>query len=154
MKLKQLAYLLLALPFLWSCNTEDDINEIFISGTWNVVNYFGKANWEKRNGDPVYKMYEKEGEQALRVISTFTLTFSEDGTFAGTMQNASFNGRWTADGKDRSIRLSFNGTPNTSTYFNREFIGYLKDAAFYQGDSNVLMLAPQEKKSYIQLRHR
>ena len=46
MKLRQLAYLLLVLPFLWSCNTEDDINEIFISGTWNVVNYFGKANWE------------------------------------------------------------------------------------------------------------
>ena len=31
---------------------------------------------------------------------------------------------------------------------------YLKEAAFYQGDSNVLLLAPEEKKSYIQLRHK
>jgi len=99
-------------------------------------------------------MYEKEGEQALRVISTFTVTFSENGTFAGTMQNANFGGKWKADGKDRTIRLTFNGTPNTSTYYNKEFIGYLKEAAFYQGDSNVLLLAPEEKKSYIQLRHK
>ena len=152
--MKQVLYLLLVLPFLWSCNNEDNVDEIFISGTWNVVNYFGKANWEKKNGDPVYKMYEKEGEQALSVISKFTLTFSENGTFGGTMQNASFGGKWKADGKERTIRLTFNGSPNTSTYFNREFIKYLKEAAFYQGDSNVLLLGSQEKKSYIQLRHK
>ncbi len=154
MKLKHILYLLLVMPMLWSCNEEDDIDEIFISGTWNVVNYFGKANWEKRNGDPVYKMYEKEGEQALRIISTFSITFSENGTFTGTMQNANFSGNWQANGKDRTVRLTFNGTPNTSTRFNKEFIGYLKDAVFYQGDSNVLLLAPEEKKTYIQLRHK
>ena len=141
-------------PLLCNCNNEDDIDEIFVSGTWNVVNYFGKANWEKQNGEPVYKLNVQEDEQALKVISTFSLTFSENGTFTGTMQNSSFNGKWQANGKDRTIRLSFNGTPNTSTKFNKEFIGYLKDAAFYQGDSNVLMLAPQEKKTYIQLRHK
>ena len=45
--MKHILYLLLVLPLLMlgSCNTEDDVDEIFISGTWNVVNYFGKANW-------------------------------------------------------------------------------------------------------------
>lgn len=154
MKVKQIFYLLFVLPLLWSCNNEDDIDEIFISGTWNVVNYFGKANWEKRNGEPIYKMDEKEGVQALSVISTFTLIFSENGTFTGTMQSANFDGKWQANGKERTIRLTFNGTPSTSTKFNKEFISYLKEAAFYQGDSNVLLLAPQEKKTYVQLRHK
>ena len=154
--MKHILYLLLVLPLLMlgSCNTEDDIDEIFISGTWNVVNYFGKANWEKRNGEPFYKMYEKEGEQALKIISTFSITFSKDGTFAGTMQNATFDGKWQANGKDRTIRLTLNGSPNTSSRYNKQFIEYLKDAAFYQGDSNVLLLAPEEKKTYIQLRHK
>ena len=64
--MKHILYLLLVLPLLMlgSCNTEDDVDEIFISGTWNVVNYFGKANWEKRNGEPFYKMgLHKPGRQ-------------------------------------------------------------------------------------------
>ena len=42
------------LPFLWSCNNEDDVEEIFASGTWHVVDFYGKANWDKRNGEPKY----------------------------------------------------------------------------------------------------
>lgn len=154
MKLKHILYLFLALPLMYSCNDEDDINEIFVSGTWNVVNYFGKANWDKENGEPVYKG-DKEGIEALKIISNFSITFSEDGTFIGTMQNNStFNGTWQANGKDRRIDLLIQGSPNTSSQFNREFINYLKEAYYYKGDSNVLLLAPKEKKTYIQLRHK
>lgn len=34
MKLKSILYILMLLPFLWSCNNEDDVEEIFASGTW------------------------------------------------------------------------------------------------------------------------
>lgn len=153
MKLKKMLYLLCALLFLGSCNNEDDIQEIFVSGTWNVVNYFTKADWEKRNGEPVYKQDNQEGWESLKVISTFTLTFSDDGTFKGTMQNLNFEGSWNADAKKRSIHLMINGSPNTSNRFNKEFIETLKEVAFYQGDSNVLMLGPSDKRSYIQFRH-
>ena len=37
---------------------------------------------------------------------------------------------------------------------NKEFIETLKEVAFYQGDSNVLMLGPTNKRSYIQFRHK
>ena len=52
MKLKSILYILMLLPFLWSCNNEDDVEEIFASGTWHVVDFYGKANWDKRKGEP------------------------------------------------------------------------------------------------------
>lgn len=153
MKLKNILYIMCAIPFFWSCNDEDNIQEIFVSGTWNVVNYFTKADWDKRNGEPVYKQDNQEGWESLKVISTFTLTFNDDGTVKGTMQNANFEGTWDADAKKRSIHFNIKGNPNTSNRFNKEFIEALKEAAYYQGDSNVLMLGPAEKRSYIQFRH-
>ena len=54
MKLKSILYILMLLPFLWSCNNEDDVEEIFASGTWHVVDFYGKANRDKRNGEPKY----------------------------------------------------------------------------------------------------
>lgn len=153
MRLKKLLYIICFLPFLCGCNNEDDINEIFVSGTWNVVNYFTKADWNRRNGEPVYRQDTSDGIESLRVISSFTLVFNEDGTFKGTMQNATFEGTWSAEGKDRTILLTVKGNPNTSSRFNKEFIETLKEAAFYQGDSKVLILGPSDKRSYIQFRH-
>ena len=43
MKLKSILYILMLLPFLWSCNNEDDVEEIFASGTWHVVDFYGKS---------------------------------------------------------------------------------------------------------------
>lgn len=73
MKLKSILYILMLLPFLWSCNNEDDVEEIFASGTWHVVDFYGKANWDKRNGEPKYnamahnpdKTIATEGRKAL-----------------------------------------------------------------------------------------
>ena len=153
MKLKHILYILCAIPFLWGCTDEDDINEIFASGPWYVVNYFTKADWNKRNGEPVYKLDTSEGQETLKVVQRFTLTFSDDGTFQGTMQSATFEGNWSADGKDRSIHLTGKGAPNISSRLNKELIETLKNVVYYQGDSNVLMLGPSDKRSYIQFRH-
>ena len=152
MNLKNIFCLLFTLPLFWGC-TEDDIDEIFISGTWNVVNYFTKADWDKRNGEPVYKQDNKDDVESLKVISTFTLIFHENGTLEGTMQNARFDGTWDADGKERTVHLSIQGNPDTASRFNKQFIDALKEATYYQGDSNVLMLGPSDKRSYIQFRH-
>lgn len=153
MRLRNILYILCTLPFFWGCNNEDNIDEIFVSGPWYVVNYFTKADWNKRNGEPVYKLDTSEGQEALKVVQLFTLTFSDDGTFKGTMQNANFEGTWNADGKNRSVHFTIKGNPNTSLRLNKELIETLKNAAFYQGDSNVLMLGPSDKRSYIQFRH-
>ena len=152
-RIKNLLSILMLLPFLWSCNDEDDINEIFVSGTWNVVNYFTKADWDKRNGEPLYKLNTVEGQNALKNISQFTLTFSDDGTFKATMNNSTFEGTWQADGKDRTVHFNIKGSPNTSSKHNKEFVETLKEATFYQGDSQVLLIAPSDKESYIQFKH-
>ncbi|WP_455673594.1 DUF4847 family protein [Phocaeicola sp.] len=150
MKLKHILYILLVLPFLWSCNDEDNVDDIFASGTWHLVNYYTKANWDKRNGDPKYK----PTDQGSSIIQKFTLNFNSNGTFTGSMQNVSnFEGTWQADGKDRTVFLKINGNPNTSSAYNKEFIEALKNVAFYQGDSNFLMLGPEDKRSYIQFTH-
>lgn len=152
MNFKNILCLLFTLSLFWGC-TEDDIDEIFISGTWNVVNYFTKADWDKRNGEPVYKQDNKDDVESLKVISTFTLIFHENGTLEGTMQNARFDGTWDADGKERTVHMSIQGNPDTASRFNKQFIDALKEATYYQGDSNVLMLGPSDKRSYIQFRH-
>lgn len=98
-----------ATPFLWSCNNEDDVEEIFASGTWHVVDFYGKANWDKRNGEPKYnamahnpdKTIATEGRKALDIIHGFNITFKADGTFTGSIQNGTIEGTWQADGKDR-----------------------------------------------------
>lgn len=154
MKLKSILYILMIVPFLWSCNDEDDVEEIFVSGTWHVVNYFGKANWDKRNGDPKYKPADTAGRNALQTIQTFTLLFNVDGSFVGKMQSGNFKGKWQADGKERTIRLRIEGSPGTSSSYDREYIETLQNVEFYQGDSNVLLLAPEDKKSFIQFSHK
>lgn len=154
MRIKNILSILCILPFLWGCNNEDDINEIFVSGTWNVVNYFTKADWNRRNGEPVYKQDTSEGIESLRVVSNFSLTFNDDGTYEGNMQNAVFSGTWSADGKNRTIHFTIKGNPSTSSRFNKEFIETLKEATYYQGDSKVLLLGPSDKRSYIQFKHK
>lgn len=160
MKLKFILYMLIALPFLGSCNNEDDVEEIFASGTWYVVDFFGKANWDKRNGEPKYnamahnpnKAIAAEGKKALGIIHSFNITFKADGTFTGNIQNGGIEGKWQADGKDRTVNINFTKTPS-STNYNNEFIEALNNAIFYQGDSNALLLAPEGKKTYIQFAH-
>ena len=141
MKLKSILYILMLLPFLWSCNNEDDVEEIFASGTWHVVDFYGKANWDAT-----------EGRKALDIIHGFNITFKADGTFTGSIQNGTIEGTWQADGKDRTVNINFTKTP-PSTSYNNEFIEALNNAIFYQGDSNVLLLAPEGKKTYIQFAH-
>ena len=161
MKLKSILYMLIAIPFLWSCNNEDDIEEIFVSGTWYVVDYYTKANWDKRSGEPKYnsmllsndKTVQAEGRKALETIHKFSLKFNNDGTFTGGMQNGSFEGTWQAEGKKRTLNLIIKGNPNTASY-NKEYIETLKNVVFYNGDNQYLMLGPEDKRSYIQFAHK
>lgn len=161
MRLKFILYMLMALPLLWSCENDDDIEEIFASGTWYVVDFYSKANWNKRNGEPKYntmahnkdKDIATEGRKALEVIQNFSITFKADGTFEGNIQNGSIGGKWEADGNERTVNIRFTQTPS-STNYNNEFINALNNAVFYQGDSNVLLLAPDDKRTYVQLSHK
>ena len=150
MKLKHVLDLVLALPLLWACNNEDDVNEIFASGTWNVGNFYNGGDWNKLN-DGARPKYTKEED--FKALNYLTVTFMEDGTIQGRMNNGSFTAHWKANGDDRTISITQLKTTATPSGKSKELIEALKNAAYYKGDSKVLKLAPQDKKSYVQFGH-
>ena len=150
MKLKHLLYLILALPLFWGCNNEDNVDEIFASSTWNVGNFYNGGDWNKLN-DGARPKYTKEED--FKALNYLTVTFMEDGTIQGRMNNGSFTANWKANGDDRTISITQLKTTATPSGKSKELIEALKNAAYYKGDSKVLKLAPQDKKSYVQFGH-
>lgn len=150
MKLKHVFYLLLMLPLICSCNNEDDIQEIFISGTWNVGNFYSGGDWNKVN-DGARPVYTKEED--FKALNILTVTFLEDGTLQGKMNNGTFTAKWAADGKDRTLTITQLKTSAVPSGKSKELVEALSQAAFYKGDSKYLKIAPKDKKSYVQLGH-
>jgi hypothetical protein len=151
MKLKNLLSILLLLPLICSCQ-EDNIEDIFVnSGTWNVGNFYVGGKWEKNN-DGAKAIYQKNED--IKALNQLTVIFHEDGVISGTLLNGgTFTAKWSANGKDRSILISDLNTSVTPTGKSKELIDALTNAAFYKGDSNYLKIAPENKKSYVQLGH-
>ena len=150
MKLKNLLYLLVICPFLISCNNEDDVEEIFQSGTWNVANFFERADWNEHNdkGRPVYTKKED-----IKHLNNIKVIFEENGNLKGKTPTGEFNGVWQANGKDRSISITQIKTSGVQTSFSNKVIEYLGNARFYKGDKNYLKIAPEDTKTYIQFGH-
>jgi hypothetical protein len=151
MKLKNLLSILLLLPLICSCQ-EDNIEDIFVnSGTWNVGNFYAGGKWEKNN-DGAKAIYQKNED--IKALNQLTVIFHEDGVISGTLLNGgTFTAKWSANGKDRSILISDLNTSVTPKGKSKELIDALTNAAFYKGDSNYLKIAPENKKSYVQLGH-
>jgi hypothetical protein len=150
MKLKHVLYLILTLPLLWGCNNEDNVDEIFVSGTWNVGNFYNGGDWDKLN-DGARPAYTKEDD--LKALNYLTVTFLEDGTLQGRMNNGTFTANWKANGEDRTISITQLKTTATPSGKSKQLVEALENAAYYKGDSKVLKLAPQNKKSYVQFGH-
>ena len=151
MKLKNLLSILLLLPLIYSCQ-EDNIEDIFVnSGTWNVGNFYVGGKWEKNN-DGAKAIYQKNED--IKALNQLTVIFHEDGVISGTLLNGgTFTAKWSTNGKDRSILISDLNTSVTPKGKSKELIDALTNAAFYKGDSNYLKIAPENKKSYVQLGH-
>lgn len=123
-----LSLLLLSFTFV-SCDSGDDLTEIFKSHTWKL-SYFREGN---RNTSPSSN-------------STYTLKFY-DTTFAFTTKNgATITGYWQADNKERTFRCSQvkvnNGSiAGDSTALKAE--KFFKEARYYEGDTNYLKIKIQ-----------
>ena len=137
--------------FLGSCNQEDDIYEIFASGTWRVNNYYTDCNWNNlayKPGNPVFTSVDD-----LKIINSFTVVFEDDGTMRGNIDGGTFTAKWNADAKDISFSITNISASISLSGKNAEFINRLKNVKYYQGDSNTIQLAPQDKTTYIQFNH-
>lgn len=140
--------------FLYGCNQEDDIYEIFDSGVWQLVNYYTGGDWESNNDRYARPAYTEA--QDLESLSKITITFKNDGTFTGTLEGGTFEGKWQADPSDRSFAVI--GEIKASIQLsgkNAEFIKKLKLASYYKGDSKrLLQLAPDARTTYMQFTHK
>lgn len=133
------------------CNQEDDVFEIFDSGTWRVNNYYSKCNWNNLANKPGVPAYTNA--QELEIINSYTILFDDDGTFTGKIDGGTFKGKWSANADDRSFCMTDISADISLSGKNKEFIDKLKYVRYYQGDSRTMQLAPEDRTSYIQFRH-
>lgn len=138
---------------LCGCNQEDDIYEIFDSGEWTLVNYFSQCDWNNLNNKAGIARYKDPKD--LEVINSFKIIFKSDGTLQGKVEIGTFTGKWEGNPKNRefNIREIKTNNINSNNQKSQEFINTLKNVSFYQGASDLMQLAPQNKTSYMQFKH-
>ena len=141
--------LLLATLFLGGCNLEDNIEEIFCSGQWSLVNFFETQNWESTNshGDTPIITKPETGKNWI------SITFYNDGSVKGALTEGEFTAKWQGDASTRTVSITQIKTTVSPTGTSKDFIERLKQVRYYKGDSRTLQLAPEARTSYIQLKH-
>ena len=143
---------LLCVTFM-ACNQEDNVNEIFAAGqTWHWSSSYDTSDWEDDNKatetlDRNDKQYINSSERQ----GVFIIQFSDDGTVEGKGESFSFNGNWSANGKDNSfyINVKTNSNPNAGSR-DAKFFNEIKSAKFYRGDSRLIKLFDGSKRHFIQ----
>ena len=152
MKMKKWIMLLPMMLTLCSC-LEDDVEEIFCSGTWYVVDYYTNVKWGAQN-DTSATAVNSGKTDVLKVIQEFTITFYEDGSLDGKIQNGTYSGNWQADPDGRTVSLTNISASVSLSGNNKTFIETLREAAYYEGNSRTyLRLAPSSKVTCIQFTH-
>lgn len=146
----KLCTLLLTAFFPGGCSQEDDIEEIFCSGQWYLVNFFETTNWgsSSSHGDtPIITTPETSNKNRI------SITFNDDGTVKGVLADGEFTAQWQGDAATRSVTITSVKTTTTPNGTSKEFIERLKQVRYYKGDSRTLQLAPESRTTYIQLNH-
>lgn len=138
-KTKIIFSLLLLTTTLASCDSGDDLTEIFQSHAWNLSFFYegGIRTSPSRNSSYVLKFHD----------TTFTFT-TTDGT--------TITGYWQADNKERTfsctqVKVS-NGSIAADT-IARKAEKILKNARYYEGDSNYLKIMTQ-KNNFMQFHNK
>jgi hypothetical protein len=137
--------ILCLLPFAISCDSSDDITDIFIGKTWkfNYITTGTGKTWYKFS-DVTQANYDLYANRT----NIFTIAFSGmqsgdiiSGTFLGS-GSVTASGTWTANGNSRDFSTSVtSGTVNDKTDIIAEKILYgLKNAKSYKGDIYNLYL--------------
>lgn len=138
-KTKIILPLLLLTTTLASCDSGDDLTEIFRSHSWNLSFFYeGGVRTSPSNN------------------SLYTLKF-HDTTFSfTTTSGATITGYWQADNKERTFSCSqvkvSNGSITTDSIALKAE-KFLKNARYYEGDSNYLKIMTQ-KNSFMQFHNK
>ena len=97
-KIKLLFAIIFMVAFSVSCDTEDDINSIFVGNTWYVNGF--TINGKSAGGDEIKTLYAD--------ANAFSIYFSSSNSFNGMLSTGcTISGNWVANGKNQTIAFSF-----------------------------------------------
>lgn len=147
---KKLTYLLLLLllPLLGGCDTEDNVLEIFTGKTWKLTYIALEGQhqmfdfWNENTGAA------RRSLQLLEQGSTFIIEFNGSetadyvgGDFEAQAVNRSITGNWAANGASRELSLNnLRTSGNDSDILAQAFLTGLQNAVRYSGDSQYLYI--------------
>ena len=147
---KTLRYLLLLLllPLLGGCDTEDNVLEIFTGKTWKLT-YIALEGQHQ-----MFDFWNEDTDAARRSLqlleqgSTFIIEFNGSetadyvgGDFEAQAVNRSITGNWAANGASRELSLNnLRTSGNDSDILAQAFLTGLQNAVRYSGDSQYLYI--------------
>lgn len=147
---KRLTYLLLLLllPLLGGCDTEDNVLEIFTGKTWKLT-YIALEGQHQ-----MFDFWNEDTDAARRSLqlleqgSTFIIEFNGSetadyvgGDFEAQAVNRSITGNWAANGASRELSLNnLRTSGNDSDILAQAFLTGLQNAVRYSGDSQYLYI--------------
>lgn len=120
----------LTLFILSACNSEDDIDEIFVGRTWymNGIVINGTTSSEET------KNFYKDTDN-----NCYYITFSSN-TFQGKLSSGvAFSGTWHANGKQQTITLHIKEKPNVD-YFDKQIFHILSSVTSYTSGADFMHL--------------
>ena len=128
--LKYIISLIISLATLCSCSKSDDLDELFIGRTLYLTS--GMVNSQPIKGDDLKKICQSD--------ETYIIHFNEN-TFSCTLDyGCTFNGTWTADGKNQTITLNISERPKINSPLDSNIFTVLSHVRSYSGDSNIIKL--------------
>lgn len=139
--------MLCAVPFMMSCNNEDDVAEIFTGKVWKL----NRLNQSGTSGQFLSGLWDNEASYNSSMNSfyatdnyviEFTLSGTNDsgGTFEARGIRATVTGTWNADGESHTLTLSPKVNSSETDPLAREFIRGLQQVTRYEGDSGSLVI--------------
>ena len=130
-RLQTIFTITLTLILLSACNSEDDIEEIFVGRTWymNGIVINGTTSSEET------KHFYNDTDN-----NCYYIKFSS-GTFQGKLSSGvAFSGTWQADGKHQTITLRLKDRPNADLPFDRQILNILSSVTSYKSGANFMHL--------------
>lgn len=136
-KIKLLFAIIFMVAFSVSCDTEDDINSIFVGNTWYVNGF--TINGKSAGGDEIKTLYAD--------ANAFSIYFSSSNSFNGMLSTGcTISGNWVANGKNQTIAFSFkNPSCPDSSPIGKTVFNILKNAGKYSGDINIIEIKIDNK---------
>lgn len=135
-----LALCLLFAVLLTGCDSDDDLNEIFVGKTWYI--HGGRYGGTDFTGDEIKSLYASSG--------TYYITFGAS-NFSGVLASGtSISGTWAADGGKHTISFNVSNSSGSSNSLSSKISNIISGATSYSG-SSVTLTIKKDDGNYILL---